>query len=164
LVCVTVSFQFQFQQRDVPYGDLTARMTAGPWKGIKVTAERAALVDSIRRDLAAYGDSGDSLLVLYGGPGYYLMWDGPIASDTYWHATDPEGDLPPTTVEWFRRRGAVPGLVLRLIQTAGLSDEELASATGGLDYRPALVRPGYFFALRPPGETTGDVLDRLPSE
>src|SRR5665647_1321354 len=83
VIGVTVSFQFQFQQRDVAYGELTSRFDSGPWWGIKVTPERRHLLDDFAADLRAQGRPDDELLVYYEGCGYYLFWRGAIASSAY---------------------------------------------------------------------------------
>ena len=162
LVCVTLIFQFQFQQRDVPYGDLSVKLTSGPWRGIKVTEPRAALVRSVESDFATVTRRDDALMVMYDSPGYYLFWDGPIASNSYWLHAGPNDQLPAETVASLRARRIVPTVLLRLLITAGRSQHDLGDATGGLNYPPALVRPTYFFARKPADETADEVLGRLP--
>ena len=163
VVCATLVFQFQFQQRDVGFGELTTRLTSGPWAGLKVTPERAAQITSIGADIAAQTRAGDSFIVLYQAPGYYLFWNGPIASNAFWLSAGPDDDLPPTTVAYLRRKRTVPTLVLRLVHTTGLTEEELTASTGGLDYPPAVVHPLYFLARKPPQKTTAEVLAGLPA-
>ena len=162
VVCVTLVFQFQFQQGDVGYGELTTRLTSGPWAGLKVTPERAAQISSIEADIAAQTRAGDSLIVLYQAPGYYLFWNGPIASNAFWLGAGPNDDLLPATVAYLRRKRTVPTLVLRLMHTTGRTEEELTASTGGLDYPPAVVHPLYFLARKPPQKTTAEVLAGLP--
>ena len=165
IVGVTVTFQFQFQQRDVPYRALTSRFDSGPWWGIKVMPERRRLLDSFAADLHEQALPDDKLLVMYEGSGYYLYWKGEIAANTYWIGADAKtGQLPQTTIRYYRRHRIVPTLVVRLVSTAGLTDAELQAACGGLDYPPMLVRPKYAFLRKPADESTAEVLARLPRE
>jgi hypothetical protein len=158
-------FQFQFQQRDVSYSALTSRFDSGPWWGIKVMPERRRLLDSYAADLHAQALPDDKLLVMYEGSGYYLYWNGDIAANTYWLVADAKtGQLPQTTISYYRRHRIVPTLVVNLIRTAGMTDAELQAASGGLDYPPVLVRPKYAFQRKPAGESTAEVLARLPRE
>jgi hypothetical protein len=165
IVGVTVMFQFQFQQRDVSYRELTSRFDSGPWWGIKVTPERRSLLDSYAADLREQALPADRLLVIDEGSGYYLYWNGEIAANSYWIGTDPKtGELPQSTISYYRRHRIVPTIVVRLIRTAGMTDAELQAASGGLDYPPVLVRPMYAFLRKPAAETTAEVLARLPRE
>ena len=158
-------FQFQFQQRDVPYRELTSRFDSGPWWGIKVTPERRSLLDSFAADLREKALPADKLLVIDEGSGYYLYWNGEIAANSYWIGTDPKtGELPQSTISYYRRHRIVPTIVVRLIPTAGMTDDELHAASGGLDYPPSLVRPYYAFLRKPADESTAEVLARLPRE
>lgn len=162
VVGVTLSFHFQFQQRDVPLRELTSRFDSGPWWGIKVTPERRRLMDRFAADLAAQGRPGDQLLIFDKGAGYYLYWDGAIAANTYRLKLGRDGSLPQATVSYYRRHRLAPTLAVRLGSTHGVSDAELQTACGGLGYPPTLVRPRYAFFRTPPGETTAEVLARLP--
>jgi len=163
-VGVTVAFQFQFQQRDVPYAQLTSRFDSGPWWGIKVTPERRLLLDGYSADLREQARPDDELLVMYEGSGYYLYWTGGIAANTYWLSSDASGNLTQATISYYRRHRIVPTLVVNLIGTAGMTDAELQAASGGLDYPPVLVRPKYAFQRKPADESTAQVLARLPRE
>jgi len=160
---VTVAFQFQFQQRDAAYSQLTARFASGPWWGIKVTPGRRSHMDAYAADLRSQTRPDDALFVFDEGSGYYLYWNGAIASNTYWGGVDPKtGQLMQSTVSYYRRHRVVPSLIVHLIPTAGMTDAELQAASGGLDYPPTLVRPLYAFQRKPAGETTAEVLARLP--
>ncbi len=90
IAAVTVSFNFQYQSRDVPYAQLTSRFDSGPWWGIKVTPGRRLQMDGFAGDLKAHTTPADKLLVFFEGSGYYLYWDGAIASNTYWAGPDLE--------------------------------------------------------------------------
>jgi hypothetical protein len=162
VVGVSVAFQFAFQQHLVPYRTLTSRFDSGPWWGIKVTPERRAQVDSLAAGLHATARPGDSLLVLYVAPGYYLFWPGTIASYAYWMGPDPFGALPAAEIAYFRANHVVPTLVVRLIPTTGLTPAQIATGSAGLGYPAVLVRPGYVIYRKPAGETTAEVLARLP--
>ncbi|HEY5474295.1 MAG TPA: hypothetical protein VIK32_14025, partial [Candidatus Limnocylindrales bacterium] len=165
IVGVTVAVNFQFQQRDVAYGELTSRFDSGPWWGIKVTPERRRLMDGFATDLHEQAIPDDKLLVIYEGSGYYLYWNGAIAANTYWLGSDAKtGQLPQTTISYYRRHRIVPTLVVELLPTAGMTDAELQAACGGLDYPPTLVRPKYAFLRKPADESTAEVLARLPRE
>jgi hypothetical protein len=165
IVGVTVTLNIQFQQRDVAYGELTSRFDSGPWWGIKVTPERRRLLDSYAADLHAQALPADKLLVIDEGSGYYLYWNGEIAANSYWIGTDPKtGQLPQSTISYYRRHRIVPTLVIHLLPTAGMTDAELQAASGGLDYPPTLVRPKYAFQRKPADESTAEVLARLPRE
>jgi len=162
VVGVTVTFQFRFQQHDVPYSALTSRFDSGPWWGIKVTPERRAQVDSLAAGLRATARPGDKLLVLYVAPGYYLLWNGPVAAYAYWMDSGPNGGLSPAEISYLRDHNVAPDLVVRLMPTAGLSPAEIAAGSAGLGYPAVLVRPGYVIYRKPAGETAADVLARLP--
>jgi|GEM_PF-851545 len=165
IVGVTVVLEFQFQQRDVPYAQLTSRFDSGPWWGIKVTPERRRLMDGFATDLHEQALHDDKLLVIYEGSGYYLYWKGEIAANTYWLAADAKtGQLPQTTISYYRRHRTVPTLVVHLLPTAGMTDAELQAVCGGLDYPPTLVRPKYAFQRKPADESTAQVLARLPRQ
>jgi len=165
VVGVTVVFQFQFQQRDLPYRALTSRFDSGPWWGIRVMPERHELLDGFAGDLSAQCRPDDKLLIFYQACGYYLYWNGAIAANSYWLSNDDvRARLPQSTFSYYRRRRIVPTLVVRLIPTAGLSDAELQAASGGLDYPPTLVRPMYAFLRKPADESTAEVLARLPRQ
>jgi hypothetical protein len=163
IVGVTIVFQLQFQQRDVPYAKLTSRFDSGPWWGIKVTPERRRLMDGFAADLHEQALPDDKLLVIYEGSGYYLYWNGGIAASSYWIGADPAtGQLPQSMISYYRRHHIVPTLVVNLIRNAGMTDAKLLAASGGLDYPPTLVRPTYAFQRKPADESTAEVLARLP--
>ena len=67
-------------------------------------------------------------------------------------------------MSYYRRRRLVPTLVVHLTPTAGMTDEELVAACGGLEYPPTLVRPTYAFQRKPADVSTVEVLARLPRE
>ena len=163
VLAVTILFQFQFQQRAVPYGSLSRRFDFGPWWGIKVTQERYSLLRHFDADLQREALPGDQLLIFYQACGYYLFWDGGIAANSYWLSSeDVMAPLPPGTVSYYRRHRLVPTLAVHLLSTQGLSDAQLQAGCGGLGYPPSLVRPLYAFQRKPSDETTLDVLIRLP--
>jgi hypothetical protein len=165
VAAVTVVFQFQFQQREIPYSSLTKRCDFGPWRGVVITPVRYQVLKAFSTDLAAQALPGDELLVFYESCGYYLFWGGGIAANSYWIANgDAESPLPQSTVRFYRRHRVVPTLVVHHLVTAGMTDAELQKACGGLDYPPSLVRPRYAFHRKPAGETVQEVLDRLPRE
>jgi len=165
VVGVTVVFQFQFQQREMPYAQLTSRFHSGPWWGIKVTPERRRLMDGFATDLREQALPDDKLLVFYEACGYYLYWKGAIAANTYWIGANAKtGQLSQTTISYYRRHRIVPTLVVHMLPTAGMSDAELRAACGGLDYPLTLVRPRYAFLRKLADESTAEVLARLPRE
>jgi len=162
IVALTISFQFRFQQVQMPYGQLTSRFASGPWWGIKVTPERRRLMDGFAADLKAQGHPDDRLLIIYDAAGYYLNWNGRLATSMYWIGGDARtGRLDPTTIDYYKAHHVVPTLVVHLMKTKGMTASQLAAASGGLDYPPTMVRPDYVFQRKPAGETTDQVLQRL---
>jgi hypothetical protein len=165
VVAVLVTFQFQAQQGDVAYRQLTSRFDAGPWWGIVATAEQRRLLDGFAGDLRDHSRPDDALLVYYEWCGYYLYWGGAIAANSYGLSEeDVMAPLPQTTISYYRRHRLVPTLIVHLLPTAGLTDAELQAASGGLDYPPTLVRAEYAFQRKPADVSTIDVLTRLPRE
>jgi len=165
VAAVTVTFQFQFQQRAVPLSELTRRFDFGPWWGIVVTPQRYELLSEFDADLRAQSRRDDQLLVYYQACGYYLLWRGGIAANSYWLSNaDVLAPLSQPTVAYFRRHHLVPTLVVHLVVTTSMTDAELQAASGGLDYPPTLVRPMYAFQRKPANESTAQVLARLPRQ
>ena len=64
VVGVTISLQFRFQVRDVPYTQLTERCDFGPWSGIMLTVPRDRLLREVDADLRAQALPGYKLLIL----------------------------------------------------------------------------------------------------
>jgi hypothetical protein len=165
VLAVTIAFQFQFQQFDRSYRELTSRVDSGPWMGIEVTPRQHQFLDQFEADLQSQAQSGDQLLIFNGVGGLYLYWDGAIASNYYWMFLDPETEqLPPSTVDYYRSEDIVPTLVVHMGSTKGLTPEDLQASCAGLEYPPTLIRPTYAFQRKPAGETTADVLARLPGD
>jgi len=163
VLAVTIVFQFQFQQRGVPYADLTRRCDFGPWSGIALAPERYAELRLFASDLKVEARPDDKLLVFYGSCGYYLLWSGEVAANSYWIAsTDDTAALPEATVDYYRRNRVVPTLVVHFLSTAGMTPGQLTAACGGLDYPPTLVRPQYALQRKPAAKTTGAVLAGFP--
>jgi hypothetical protein len=161
---VTLGLQVEYQQRAVPFTELKVRCDLGPWWGIALTEERYALVRQFATDLDAQARHDDWLLVLDAIPGYYLFWNGHIASNELWMGADPDGQLPQWVISYYRRHRIVPTLVANWLPTAGMTDAELQAACGGLDYPPTLVRPMYAFQRKPADESTAEVLAGLPRQ
>jgi hypothetical protein len=117
------------------------------------------------RHLAKLGRDDDSLLAFYGGAGTYLLWDGAIGANSCLIRQGVDGEsgaLPSSALSYYRREAKVPTLVVRFTPTEGLTRSALRKRSGGLDYPAVLVRPGYSVHRRPAGESTSDVLVRLP--
>jgi hypothetical protein len=165
VVAVTLVFQAQFQQEGRAPADLTRRCDFGPWWGISVTPERYEQLHTFAADLKREGRPGDQLLVFYQTSGLYLFWDGGIAANSYalW-GEDPSAPLPQSTVEYYRRYRVAPTLAVHVLDTRGMSDAQLTADCGGLEYPPVVVRPWWALQRRPAGETTREVLARLPRE
>ena len=116
----------------------------------------------LRADLARVATPSDRLLVFYQVPAFYLFWPHRIAANSVWIAstkglTDDgrSGPLPPATLAYYEREHTLPDVVVRVINTAGLSARELEQHyCGGLDYRLVLVRPQYAVFRRPAGVTS----------
>jgi hypothetical protein len=163
VLAVTVVFQFQFQQRELPYAELTRRCDFGPWWGIKLRPERYDELKAFSADLRSEARPGDQLLIFYQACGYYLFWPGGIAANSYWLSEeDTLAPLPQSTFDYYRRQRIVPTLAVHLLVTDGMTDAELTETCGGLQYPPVLVRPRYAMQRKPAGETTNEVLARLP--
>ena len=157
VVAVTIVFQFKFQANDEPFAHLTTASTSGPWRGVRATPAQVAALSRFDRDLQASARPGDSLLVYYREPGLYLYWSGPVAADSVSIISpDPReagARLPVHLVDSYRGRHAVPSLVVHVLQTAGLSSEQLRALSGGLDYPVVVTRPWYTIHRRPPGDS-----------
>jgi hypothetical protein len=165
VVAVTLVFQVQFQQEGRAPAELTRRCDFGPWWGISVTPERYGQLRTFAADLKREGRADDQLLVFYQTCGLYLFWDGAIASNSYslW-GEGPSAPLPQSTIEYYRRYRLAPTLAVHVLDTRGLSDAQLTADCGGLGYPPVVVRPWWAMQRRPAGETTAEVLARLPRE
>ena len=163
VAAVTVSFNFQYQSRDVPYSQLTSRFDSGPWWGVKVTPGRRQQMDGFAADLKAHTTQADKLLVFFEGSGYYLYWNGAIASNTYWTGPDLQtADLSHDTIDYWQRHRLVPTVVARVIApTTAWNEEELAAAGDWLGYQIVAARPAYVISRKPADESTSDVLERL---
>ena len=95
IAAVTVSFNFQYQSRDIPYAQLTSRFDWA-WWCIKVTPGRRQQMDGFGATSRRRPRPADKLLVFWEGSGYYLYWNGEFASNTYWAGPDLKtGDLAP---------------------------------------------------------------------
>jgi len=153
------------QWREVPGGvtHLDARFDRGPWWGIAVTARQRAAVDGLAADLAAVARPGDRLLLYPRGAGLYLLWDGPVATNSLQlPATgQPLARLPEKTRRWYLRQRVVPDVVVHLVDTEGLSDAELQAGCGGFLYPVVVRRDWYAVHRRPAGEPPQAVLARL---
>ena len=165
IAVVGVTVAFQFQQRELPYRALTTRFDAGPWWGIRATPERRRLLDGFASDLRARSGPHDALPAFSKAGGYYLYWEGEIAANSCSLAnSDVLAPLPQATFGYYRRHRIVPTLVVRVLPAARMTDGELQAACGGIDHPPTLVRPTYAFQRKPAGESTAEVLARLPRE
>ena len=72
------------------------------------------------------------------------------------------GPLPQSTVAYYRRHHEVPTLVLHFLDTEGVSPSALQAGCGGLGYPAVVVRLAYAIQRKLAGETTDEVLARLP--
>jgi hypothetical protein len=163
VVLVTLALQFQFLPGGVGWRDLSEEMGSGPWRGIALTPPQRAGLERFSGDLARTTRPGEAVLIYPEGAGYYLYCPGEIASNTYQtYVDDARSSLPKTTVSYYRRRRVAPALVAHLTDTAGKSTTELRGACGGLEYPPLVVAPWYALHRKPPAESVGDVLARLP--
>ena len=88
----------------------------------------------------------DRLLIFYQAPAFYLFWPHRVATNSIWltsprgfDVNDDPGPLPAATLAYYAREKTAPDVVVRVIDTAGLSRKELEQQyCGGLGYR--LVR------------------------
>ena len=141
---------------------MTVTVHGGPYAGIRTTPQRAAYLDQLRADLARVTRPSDRLLFFYQVPAFYLFWPHRIAANSVWissveglNVMDDPGPLPPATLAYYGREHITPDVVVRVINTAGLSVRELEQRyCGGLGYRLVLVRPQYAIFRRPVGGST----------
>ena len=159
ILAVTVVYEYQFLPRAVPYAKLTVTLHGGPYAGIRTTPSRAAYLIQLRADLSCVAAPSDRLLFFYQVPAFYLFWPHRVATNSVWISSpkgldvnDDPGPLPPATLAYYRRRHLLPDVVVRIVDTVGLTRRQLRqSYCGGLDYDVALVRPSYAIFRRPPG-------------
>jgi hypothetical protein len=92
-----------------------------------------------------------------------------VATNSVW-ITSPKGldvngdtgPLPPATLAYYARQRIMPDVVVRVIDTTGLTSGELqAHYSGGLPYRLVLVRPQYA-VFRRPGAATPPIAAGAP--
>lgn len=162
---LAVAVSLQYQQTAELRTQATARFSAGPWWGIRVTQAQHDGLTQIASDLEELKLPEDRLLVIYGGSALYLLWDGDLAANSYWIRPRKEGEfgpLPASTASYFRRQREVPTLVVHLVGTDGLTTRDLQRGCGGLDYPVERVRPDYAIHRKSPEDTLQDVLERLP--
>ncbi len=167
VVAVTVVFQFQYQVGGARYAELSARLDAGPWRGMRATPAQRVLLARYAQDLAAQTQPDDALLVFFRNPGLYLYWPHRLGTNSVSllgrPADDPLAPLPESTIAFYRRTRRLPDVVVHVVPTAAASAAELADC-GGLGYPVAIVRQDYTVNRRPPGKTTQQILDTLPRQ
>ena len=157
ILAVTVVYQYQFLPRAVPYSQMTVTLHGGPYAGIRTTPSRAAYLRQLSADLSRAAAPSDRLLVFYQTPAFYLFWPHRLATNSSWltspkgfDANDDPGPLPAATLAYYEREKTAPDLVVRVVDTAGLSARELEQHyCGGLGYRLVLVRAQYAIFRRP---------------
>ena len=163
VVAATLAFQVQFQAGGAASPALVARMEDGPWKGIALTAPQERLLGEYSSDLAAAARPDDRLLAYPQAAALYLYWPGEVAANTYqMYVDDPSSPLPKATVSYYRRHREVPTLVTHVLRTAGKTPARLQDESGGLQYPPVTVKPGYAIHRKPAGVSVQEVLGRLP--
>jgi hypothetical protein len=158
ILAVSLVCDYRFLPRAVPYAQLTATMHGGPYAGIRATPQRAAYLDQLRADLPRVATASDRLLIFYQAPAFYLFWPHRVATNSVWISSargldvnDDPGPLPPATTAYYARRGVRPDVVVRVLNTYGLSPAELLSrysadldsTSAGAAYRVVLVRSQY---------------------
>ncbi len=157
ILAVTIVYQYQFLPRAVPYSQMTVTLHGGPYAGIRTTPSRAAYLEQLSADLSRVAAPSDRLLFFYQTPAFYLFWPHRVATNSSWLTSpkgfdmnDDTGPLPAATLSYYAREKTAPDLVVRVVDTAGLSPGELERHyCGGLDYRLVLVRPQYAIFSRP---------------
>ena len=173
MLAVTLHYDYQFLPRAVPYSQLTVTLHGGPYDGIRATPGRAAYLEGLRADLPRVARPSDRLLIFYQAPAFYLFWPHRVATNSVWISSakgldvnDDPGPLPPATLAYYARRGVTPDVVVRVIDTAGLTPAELqARYAGGLPYTLVLTRPHYAVFRRPASAAAASAcrgLDRAP--
>lgn len=163
IVVATLAFQVQFQSGGAPISTLAWRMHDGPWKGIALTEPQRRLLDGYAAALASEARPGDRLLAYPQAAAVYLFWQGEVAANTYQlYVASPDSPLPKATVSHYRRHREVPSLVVHVVRTGGKTPQRLREESGGLDYPAVVVGPDYVIQRKPAGESTTQVLLRLP--
>ena len=158
VLAVSLVCDYRFLPRAVPYAELTVTIHGGPYAGVRATPQRAAYLDQLRADLPRVAAASDRLLIFYQAPAFYLFWPHRVATNSVWISSakgldvnDDPGPLPPATTAYYERSGVRPDVVLRVINTQGLSASQLlarysaglGSAASGQAYRLVLVRAQY---------------------
>jgi hypothetical protein len=153
IITVTIVFQFQFIARSVPYSDLTAWVSSGPFWGVHTSPDRKKYLEQFATDLRDNTVPNDRLLVYSEFPAAYLFWPNRTASNSVWIAGAQAGSpLPQATIDWMRAHHTVPDIVVRTVHPGKLTDAEYMAQYGlDLGYKVALRRPDYVFLRRPPG-------------
>ena len=162
ILAVTVTYQYQFLPRAVPYSHLTVTVHGGPYAGVRTTPQRAAYLAQLRSDLASVARPSDRLLVFYEEPAFYLFWPYRTATNSVLLASvkglneaGVTGPLPPATLAYYRRERILPDVVVRVIGASGMSPRVLEQLyCGGLRYDLVLRRQQYAIFRRPAAVTT----------
>jgi hypothetical protein len=162
ILAVTISYQFEFLPRAVPYSKLTTTIQGGPYAGVHTTPQRAAYLKQLTGDLARTTTPSDRVVFFYQVPAFSLFWPHRMATNTVWIVSawglwnmGKPGLLPPSTLAYYRREHTLPDVVVRLIDATKLSTKTLEQQyAGGLRYRLVLRRPQYAIFRRPADVTT----------
>jgi len=148
VIAVTVVYQFQFIVRYVPYSQLTAWVSSGPYWGVHTTPDRKAYLRQLQDDLAAEGRPSDRLLVYSEFPAAYLLWPYRTAAASSWIGGS-ESALPRWDIDWMRERHVVPDLVLRTVHPGRLTNAQYVRRYGlGLGDKVVLRRADYVLLRR----------------
>ena len=99
-----------FVYRDDSLPALRTRLSWGPWRGIVTSAERAALLESLRDDIARH-EAGHRTIAVIDLPGPYLLTGLRPASPTMWTFFVGDG-LRERYARYYADRGRLPDLVV----------------------------------------------------
>jgi hypothetical protein len=84
LTMTLVLRSYQFVYRDAPMELLTTQVKSGPFRGIRTTAQHAAVFADLEAIMQKYDRPGGRLLVVYESPGCYLFSKMRPSSNTVW--------------------------------------------------------------------------------
>jgi hypothetical protein len=146
-----------FVYRDDPLPALRTRLSWGPWRGIATSAERAAILESLRDDIARYATGRRSIVVI-DLPGGYLLSGLRPAGPTVWTFFLGEG-VRERYARYYADRTRLPDLVVDVrsfVVKSGIvwilpaERDPLRDVFRAAGYREVAIRERYRVLERPP--------------
>ena len=132
--------------RDQPPWRLDVRISSGAYAGVRTSRVTADAIAQVTAVTSRWLRPGDGVL-FYGMPGGYVLVDAPADTNILWLTN--YGAANRSTLEWFRRTGRVPrvvvidqGLVVRSTDLARLGRSDPLIAFVLRDYRVVDAGPG----------------------